>query len=192
MADYTNDVQKLYVAYFSRPADTTGLDFWTGVLAADRVAGMAQISEAFAASNEYRETYAGMDNAQVVDAVYHNLFGRAGDAEGVAFWTNALNTNAVTVDDLVMEMAFNGAQNDDKVVFAGRVAVAKSFTEHLDLPAEQQAYSGPQANAMAKDFIGSIVDLQSAASAIDPGVIDARIAEIVGTPSGMEATHLLA
>lgn len=182
MADYVNDVQKLYVAYFSRPADAKGLEFWTGVLSADAVTGMQQISAAFSTSAEYRATYANMDNRAVVDAVYHNLFGRAGEAAGIDFWVNALNNNTITIDNVVSQVAA-GAQNDDKVVFNGRVAVARTFTEHLDLASEQAAYQGTAANAIAKGFIGSIVDLQSAASAIDPGVIDAKIAEIVGTPT---------
>jgi len=192
MTNYVTDVQKLYVAYFSRPADTVGLAFWTGVLAQDQVSGLAQISEAFASSAEYQQSYAGLDNAGVVDAVYHNLFGREGDATGVAFWIKALDNHDVTVDDLVMEMAFNGAQGDDKVIVNGRVSVSKVFTEHLDLPAEQAAYSGVAANAIAKAFIGTIVDLPSGAAAIDPGVIDAKIAEIVGTPTAIDVAHPLA
>jgi uncharacterized ferredoxin-like protein len=42
------------------------------------------------------------------------------------------------------------------------------------------AYSGANANKIASDFIDTIVDLGSAASARDPGVIDAKIAQIVG------------
>jgi len=191
MATNVEEVQKLYVAYFSRPADTAGLNFWTGVLANDHTTGMQQISAAFSQSAEYRLNYANMDNRGVVDAVYHNLFGRAGETAGVDFWTNAMNTGAVTIDNVVQAFV-SGAQNNDKIVIAGRVAVATSFTEHLDQPNEQTAYSGNAANQIAKGFIGSIINLQTAASAIDPGVIDAKIAEIVGTPSGMESMHLIA
>jgi len=190
MATNVEDVQKLYVAYFSRPADTAGLNFWTNVLATDHNTGMQQISQAFSQSEEYRLNYANLDNRAVVEAVYHNLFGRAGETAGIDFWTNAMNNGAVTVDNVVQAFA-SGAQNDDKIVFAGRVAVATSFTNHLDLPNEQVAYSGNAANQIAKSFIGSIINLQTAASAIDPGVIDMKIAEIVGTPSGLEAQHFI-
>ena len=72
------------------------------------------------------------------------------------------------------------------------MAVATSFTAHVDTAAEIAAYSGTAANLKAKAFIGTIVDLQSSAYAIDPGVIDAKIAEIVGTPTGTDVPHHLA
>ena len=151
---------------------------------------MAQISAAFSSSSEYQQTYANLDNRAVVEAVYQNLFGRAGEAAGVDFWTNALDTHAMTIEKVVADVAA-GAQNDDKIVFNGRVAVATLFTSHLDLPYEQQGYTGAAANLKAQAFIESIVSLQTAAAAIDPGVVDARIAEIVGSPTALDAPHFI-
>lgn len=189
-ATNTTTVEQLYIAYFSRPADPKGLTYWDNVLATDPN-GVQQISAAFAGSQEYKDTYAGLDNTGVVQAVYHNLFGRAGEQAGVDFWVNALNNHTITVDDVVTQVAA-GAQGNDKLVYNGRVAVATSFTAHVDQPNEIAAYSGTEANLKAKAFIGTIVDLASAAAAIDPGMIDAKIADIVGTPTGTDAPHFLA
>lgn len=190
MADTnTTTVEQLYVAYFSRPADPNGLTFWDNFLATNPN-GVQQMSAQFAASQEYQQTYANMDNHAVVEAVYQNLFGRVGDDAGVAFWTAALDNHTISVDNVVTAVA-DGAQNDDKVVYTGRVAVAVEFTQHVDQPNEIAAYSGTAANAIAKAFIGTIVDLQSGAAAINPSVVDAKIAEIVGTPSSMDTVHLL-
>jgi hypothetical protein len=191
MADTnTTTVEQLYIAYFSRPADPNGLTYWDNVLAADPN-GAQEISANFAASQEYKDTYAGLDNQGVVHPPHENLFGRAGEQAGVDYWTNALNNHTITVDNVVTAIAA-GAQGNDKLVYNGRVAVAASFTAHVDTDAEIAAYSGTAANLKAKAFIGTIVDLQTSAYAIDPGVIDAKIADIVGTPTGTDVPHHLA
>jgi hypothetical protein len=189
MADNTQAIEKYYIEYFSRPADYTGFQFWNNIFNTQPDA-VPQISAAFAASQEYRDTYAGLDNTAVVQAIYHNLFGRDGEAAGVNFWVNALNNHAATIDDIVDKIA-DGAQGNDKVVVNGRVSVASTFTQHLDTAAEQAAYSGAAANATAKAFIGTIVDLASGAAASDPGVIDATIAEIVGAHTNAVAGHFI-
>jgi hypothetical protein len=182
MADYVNEVQKLYVAYFSRPADTAGLSFWTNVLATDPN-GYQKISAAFSTSAEYKAAYAGMDNRAVVTAVYSHLFGRAAESAGVDFWSHALDTKAMTVDNMVTQVAA-GAQGNDLLAYNAKVAVSTAFTERLDQPVEAKAYTGDHANQIAVDFIATVKDLQSAATARDPGMIDSVINHIV-VDSGM-------
>lgn len=176
--DNTTAVQKMYIEYFGRPADPVGLNFWVSALNKDANI-MTEIQKGFSASDEYHSNYGNMSNRDVVLAVYENVFGREGEATGVDFWTNALNNNTITVDNVVTKIV-EGAQGNDLTVFNGRVAVATVFTQHLDTQAEISAYAGANANKIASNFIDTIVDLNSAASARDPGVIDAKIAEIVG------------
>ena len=75
MAVYTDAIQKLYVAYFSRPADAAGLAYWEGVVTAAK-GSTAAVSAAFAASAEYKAAFAGLDEYHIVDQIYLNLFGR--------------------------------------------------------------------------------------------------------------------
>ena len=191
MATVMEQVEKLYVEYFLRPGDYSGVQYWTTVLS-NNPAALNDISASFAGSAEYKQTYAGMNNTQLVQAVYHNLFGRDAEAGGLAFWKQALDEHRMSVSDMVTNIAA-AAQNNDKVVLDARVTVAESFTQHLDLAAEQSAYSGVGANLIAKQYLGTIVDLSSAAYAINPGNIDDTIATIVGThQSSFDATHHLA
>lgn len=46
-------IQKLYVAYFSRPADIAGLIYWEGVMA-EAKSSTAAVSATFATSAEYK------------------------------------------------------------------------------------------------------------------------------------------
>lgn len=77
-------VQQLYVAYFNRPADYAGLDYWTNVVAGQK-GSTALVSAAFAAEAEYKTEYAGLSNADIVNKIYMNLFGRPAEEAGKAF-----------------------------------------------------------------------------------------------------------
>ena len=171
------EVQKLYVAYFSRPADVAGLQYWVDVLAT-HPNGYQQISSSFAASDEYKAMYAGMDSRATVSAVYQHLFGRAAETAGVDYWAKLLDAKTITIDNVVTQVAA-GAQGSDKVAYNGKVSVAAAFTSHLDLQVEQKAYATTTGLKMVSDYIASVHDLQSGATAIDPGNIDITIDNMV-------------
>ncbi len=171
--EYIQDVQELYVAYFGRPADPDGLDFWTNNLGADANL-FPQVVSAFSTSSEYRSMYDNMDNRAIVMEVYDNLFSRAGDEAGVNFWTNALDTGIITIDDMVTQI-IDGAQGADKDIFNAKVLVAAAFTNRVDTPEEKAAYSGEAANQIAIDYIADVNDLRSAATSLLSSNIDAAI-----------------
>jgi len=177
MADYTNALEKLYVAYFSRPADPAGLAYWNNVLNNDPN-GYQIISHEFSTSAEYQATYGHMANRDVVNEVYVHLFGRAAETAGLDYWTPLLDHGQITIDNVVTQVAA-GAQGSDLFAYNAKVAVSTSFTAHVDTQAEQQAYSGAHANSIAIDFIATVKDLASASAGMDPGNIDNVISHIV-------------
>jgi hypothetical protein len=182
--DVNTQVEQLYVAYFSRPADPAGLSYWANVLSTDPN-GYQKISASFSASQEYKDTYAGMDNSAIVSAVYSHLFGRPAEAAGVSYWADLLNQHKITIDNVVTQIA-NGAQSTDLFAYNAKVAVAGAFTARVDTPAEQTAYSGTAANKIAVDYLAGVKDLQTAATGMDPGNIDNTIAQIVGSHTGVD------
>ena len=97
---HVNAVQQLYVAYFNRPADYAGLDYWTQVVEAQK-GSTAAVSAAFAAEAEYKTAYANMTNAQVVNQVYQNLFGRPAEAAGQTYWADLMTAGKITIDKVV-------------------------------------------------------------------------------------------
>lgn len=171
------EVQKLYVAYFGRPADPDGMDYWTDALDANSI-GMADVSASFAASQEYRDTYAGLDNRAIVAEVYQNLFGRAGEEAGVNYWTDLMDRGVISIDDVVKDIS-EAANGSDSVAFNGKVAAASLFTARVDEPDEIAAYTGDAANDISMEFLATITDLGSAADALKPDVVDAWIERIV-------------
>jgi hypothetical protein len=183
------EVEKLYVAYFSRPADVNGLNYWINILSTDP-SGYQKISASFASSKEYHDTYAGMDNSAIVNAVYTHLFGRPAESTGLSYWVNLLNQNKITIDNVVTQVAA-GAQGSDLFTYDAKVAVASAFTDRMDTKAEQDAYTTMAAAKIGIDYLTPVKDLQSAAAGMDPGNIDNAIAQIVGShASGFSSVHI--
>lgn len=175
-------VQQLYVAYFNRPADYAGLDYWTNVVANQKGSTTA-VSAAFAAEAEYKTAYAGMTNAQIVNQVYQNLFGRAAEAAGQTYWADLLTAGKITIDKVVAEIA-KGAQTTDAEAYENKVSGATAFTAQLDTTAEQTGYRGADANAQAKAFITSITTDASLEAAVSPVALATTVSKVVaaGTP----------
>lgn len=180
-------VQQLYVAYFNRPADTAGLEYWTNVVEAQK-GSTAAVSAAFAAEAEYKTAYANMTNAQVVNQVYQNLFGRPAEAAGQAYWADLLDRKVITIDKVVAEIA-KGAQTTDAEAYENKVAGAAAFTAALDTKAEQDGYRGAEANKLAKAFITSITSDASLTVATAPATLNATVAKVViaGTPFTLQS-----
>lgn len=89
------DIAKIYIAAFNRAPDASGLDFWTKAYMGG--SSLASIANGFASSAEYANKYPSfLTNTEYVAAVYNNVFGRAVDTAGSAYWTAALDAGTVT------------------------------------------------------------------------------------------------
>lgn len=180
MALYTEAVQKLYVAYFSRPADAAGLAYWENVVTAAK-GNTAAVSAAFAASQEYKDTFAGQSAYQVVNTIYQNLFGRPAEAAALTFWGQGLLNGAFTIDNAVTAIAA-GAQGTDLVAYNSKVAAATAFTAALDTPAEILGYSGTAANVAAKAWLAGITTDAQLKAAIEPAALNATVGAVTNPP----------
>jgi len=163
MATYTEALQKLYVAYFNRPADVRGLAYWETVVAAAN-GSTAAVSAAFAASAEYKATYANMSNLLIVNKVYNNLFGHDADLPGLNYWVDLLDKKAITIDNVVAQIAA-GALTTDKDAYDAKVTAATAFTDGMDTTQEVIAYETAGGLAAGKDFITSVKDAATLATA---------------------------
>ena len=176
-------VQQLYVSYFGRPADPAGLDYWTNIVEAQK--STAAVSATFAASAEYKAAYEGKTNAQIVDQLYTNLFGRPADATGRAYWVDLLDKGTIKVDTIVYEVSL-AALTTDKEAVENKVAAATAFTAALDTEAEIAGYSGDAALVLAKAFITGVTTDATLATATAPAALAATVAAVVA--SGTEFT----
>lgn len=107
-----NSLTELYIAYFNREPEASGLEYWIGRVAAgdslDQI-GMsfynAAISTPSYAYIGYSET---MSNADFVKIIYANVLGRSGTTappqEDVDYWANNLATGRDTRGSLISTM----------------------------------------------------------------------------------------
>jgi hypothetical protein len=179
MAVYTEAIQKLYVAYFNRPADYEGLAFWEKVLTAKN-GDLAFVSSTFAKSPEYQTQVAGKSYYQIVNQIYNNLFNRDADVTGLEFWAARLSAGTFTVDQIVKIIADNASDTDakDKTTYANKVAAATAFTAELNTAAEIIGYSGATANAAAKAWLSTVSTTESLQAAIAPAALQQTVATV--------------
>ena len=155
-----NSIVELYVAYFNRAPDATGLSYWIGrAQAGETLASMS--SEFYAAGVQYSQ-YTGYGptttNSAFVSLVYTNVLDRVGStapsSSETAYWTNLLSLGAVTRDGLISTMltAAHSFANDatwgwvsklldNKVALGEYMAISKG----LDYLSTAQAFTQTEA-----------------------------------------------
>ncbi|GAA0603417.1 hypothetical protein GCM10009416_46320 [Craurococcus roseus] len=94
-------VLRLYEAALDRLPDQGGLNVWIDAVRDGQP--LAELARAFLGSTEFQARFggAGTDDGAFVDRLYQNALGRAGDAEGRAFWVDRLDTGAATRADVL-------------------------------------------------------------------------------------------
>jgi hypothetical protein len=126
-----NSIVALYAGYFDRAPDPAGLQFWIAQIDAGR--DFATIAADFAKGAEAQALYPFLTVPDVatastfVTAVYQNLFGRAPDAEGLAFWTKVIQDKTVAVGDMIQSIINGAVTAPDSTVLANKQTVGLDF-----------------------------------------------------------------
>ena len=136
MALTTAQIQNAYVAFFNRPADVAGLTYWSTY-----AGSTADLLNTFAQSTEYKNLYSGLNNTQIVNAVYSNLFGHTPDVAGLTYWVTQLDQGKLAIGNIA-DAINKGAQGTDATIIANKTTAATEFTKALDTTAEIVAYAG--------------------------------------------------
>ncbi|MGK7947347.1 MAG: DUF4214 domain-containing protein [Xenococcaceae cyanobacterium] len=179
--------QIAYVAYYGRPADGSGLEFWNGVLTdnevsyapreGDRLTGQEQgfynqIVNDFGNSEEANRLFGEFNsNREKVNQVYQFAFNRNGDAEGLDYWTDQINQGNVTLATFALEVAL-GAQNEDIVVLNNKIESADLFTNSIDTPGEIEAYQGSEAEFFGRNWLDNYSLTASTQTEVDSALQD--------------------
>jgi Ca2+-binding RTX toxin-like protein len=176
--DYIQVAQQLYMAYFGRPADRSGLINMTNALFASGAPTTAEgiaaaylaksnatvtaIMDNFGSSDESKALYgsAADGDAKFVSAVYHQVLNKSPDLPGLDFWMAALANHTVTraglASQIIAAATKDGADATDALTVANKVTVATNFTAAIDTAEEVIGYSGNAAAAQARDLLQSV------------------------------------
>ncbi len=102
LTDHQETVTEMYLAAFLRAPEKGGLEYWAHLL--DTGSSISNVGDIVFNLPVVKAIYGdSMTNDSFVGAIYHNVFGKTGDAEGLAFWTNKMNAGEHR-GDLVMDM----------------------------------------------------------------------------------------
>jgi hypothetical protein len=128
-ADFETFIE-MYIAYFNRAPDAIGLSFWGTAFA--NGTSLEEIAALFNDQPETREIYTNTaSDIQFAAKVYSNVLGRAPDLDGLRFWTEALDSGAVSRDAFILEI-LRGAKADPSPD-ASSAFVAKQVSDRLYL-----------------------------------------------------------
>lgn len=163
MSANTDLIQKIYIAYFNRPADVAGLKYWAAELDNKRIT-LSDLAQSFSEQVEFKQVYAGKDTRAVVSSLYLNLFGREPEAAGLQYWVEQLNAKTVRLGSAALAI-LQGAkpESDDGKVIANKFRYADEFTLNLVIKGREADYkSSADFNAakiilakVGKDFYSS-------------------------------------
>ena len=174
--------QIAYVAYYGRPADKGGLDFWNDGLTnsgvsysprgGDPLTGAEEdiynnIVNQFGNSAEADRLFGAIDsNRDKVNQVYQFAFNRDGDDGGLDFWTEQIDLGNVTLATFALEVAL-GAQNEDIVVLNNKINSADLFSNGIDTQPETAAYSGSTGEIFGREWLGDFGGVVSSQVQVD-------------------------
>jgi hypothetical protein len=115
MATNAELIAQIYIGFYDRAPDPVGLQYWVGRLEAG--ASLQDIGNSFAASPEASDTYPyfqfpdllGQDD--FLEQVYQNVFGRAIDADGLAYYSARMEAGE-SAGSVVASIVGNAASNE--------------------------------------------------------------------------------
>lgn len=180
MATTQDLITELYVGYFGRAPDPDGLNYWVGRYTATDGTAMtlAEIAQSFSVQPETTSTYAYLDFANkypnlpnptnpddFITEIYQNLFNRDPDAVGLAYWHDQLVNQGKLPGQMIVDI-ISGAQGDDAVIVANKVAVGIYYANQVGaLGADWNADTDP----------GDVSDAHTVLSGVtvDPATVDA-------------------
>ncbi|GEM_PF-3722694 len=122
-------VQKLYIAYYQRPADPKGLLYWAQKLE-ENGGNLNAIIHAFANSPEAQQLYGNKPVEEVIKEIYESVFNREPDPEGLKFYKEKVEKGEFHLEDVMLRI-LDGAKNEDAVILKKKVEVAHKFVEAI-------------------------------------------------------------
>ena len=135
----SKELQKLYIAYFGRPADPSGINYWLSYL--DKSFTLLKISNELSRQEEYTK-YIAHDKLLdfKINKLYLNLFNRKADFDGLNYWMEMVNNQNYQISDIVNNLVFstdrafsvNEKQEEkDFDILHNKILTAELFTKQI-------------------------------------------------------------
>ncbi|GLQ17177.1 DUF4214 domain-containing protein [Maritalea porphyrae] len=155
-------ITQIYVGYYDRAPDPVGLQYWIGRL--NDGMSVADIAQSFSVQDESTAKYPYLVTPDVISPksfindIYQNLFNRAPDAEGEAYWLAQL-AGGTPVGEMIIDI-ISGAKDDDtnkdKTMLDNKVAVGIDFAEDTGLISGLDYENNTAAKKAAADVLDGV------------------------------------
>ncbi len=177
-------ITKIYLGAFNRAPEKSGLEYWTAEVASGKT--LNQVIDTIFSLPVVKAIYPdSMSNSAFLTAVYTNVFGRAPDAEGLAYWNTQLAAGQER-GRVVITMIDAGLGTPDgtpgKAFIANRMQAA-TYSADLQLTRGLEVDDHKQLSLMT-DIGETAESLTTGLAAIDratPSPIFAAAGQTIGT-----------
>ncbi|MFC3380291.1 DUF4214 domain-containing protein [Rugamonas sp. CCM 8940] len=122
---------------------------------------MHALIDSFAVSAESAALYPGATTT-FINALYQNVFGRAPDAGGLAFWSHAIDSGGLSRANASLSVMAGALDNKtaqgvlDAKLVNNKLIVASGFTLMIDTPQEIAGYGSAAAAASVRAMLGAV------------------------------------
>ena len=166
-------LQQLYIAYFGRPADPSGLKYWLSQ--ANSGVKLREIANYLSIQDEYKKSIMhGKTLEFKINQLYMNLFSRKADFAGLSYWLGTIDSGVHNISDVACDLiwsSLNSSQNnseqsiEDKKTLENKVKSAELFTNELSStingvslykPSSLNPWVSGHALSIGVDFINQI------------------------------------
>ena len=137
----SKQIQQLYIAYFGRPADPNGINYW--LAKSKNGFNLKEIALELSRQDEYiKFIILNRDVDYQINQIYLNLFGRKVDFEGLKYWLFFLEKDKNNISDIIYDLISLNLENIvnkfhitsyDLQVLDNRIHAAQLFTDQLSL-----------------------------------------------------------
>jgi len=123
-------VQKAYLAYYGRPGDPAGVNYWALRLDAAGGSWTTHILDSFGNSEEFQSRFGSLSTSDLIANIYRQLFNREPEQAGLDFFISLLNSRQSSLSQISVDI-LNGAMGDDASIITNKLLVCQYFSQKV-------------------------------------------------------------
>jgi len=124
-------VLSFYVAFYGRPPDTGGFDYWATQLDINK-GNISDLIEPFSNEAEYTEKFGPLDNKGKINRLYNQILGRDADDEGLEYYSKELERGNITPGAISISIMDGVKGGEDEEVLERRKEFARAYITNLE------------------------------------------------------------
>tara|TARA_Y100001968_G_scaffold299418_1_gene310073 strand:+ start:16574 stop:17944 length:1371 start_codon:yes stop_codon:yes gene_type:complete len=134
----SKSLQKLYIAYFGRPGDPSGINYWLSQ--ANGSLTFNQISDELSRQDEYKNSINNKSLDFQINKLYLNLFDRKADFNGLNYWIEKIHNQGYQISYVVCNLTSiekkpypiqKDQEYNDMNVLKNKIFAAEMFTGQI-------------------------------------------------------------